>query len=844
MSGGQEAAPSGIVTFLFTDIEGSTRRWEADPEGMRRALTVHDDTLRRAVKSHEGWLFKHTGDGICAAFASPRHAVDAAVVAQRSLEIPVRMGVATGEAECRDSDYFGAVLNRTARLMGAGHGGQILLDGATAGLLTGVDLISLGPRRLRDIAKAVEIFQVRAPGLRTDFPALRTVEPATGKLRRPTTSFVGREKELAELVTTLKAHRVVTLTGVGGVGKTRLALELADRSADDFPDGVFVIELSPVGDPAAVPEIVAAALGVVQQPGLSLTESVAAASEGRTRLLVFDNCEHLLDAAADVIEAILAQSTTVKMLATSREGLGLTDERLWLVPSLDVESSAATLFVERAAAVTSAAPSLAHSEAVADICRRLDGIPLAIELAASRMQSMTAAELRDRLDDRFRLLVGSRRGLERHQTLRHAVQWSFDLLSDGEKSLLARCSVFAGGFDLTAACVLADNSDELATLNLLDSLVRKSLLVADRSSVHTRFTVLETIRQFAEEQLVSSGNANAVRAAHARHFARKAAEAKAEWNTPRQRKAHEWLALELANLRAAFRWAASEEDLEAATAVAVHAAFLGYSTEQWEPVGWVEEIIPRAEAVRHPRLAQLYVAATYCAAVGRVHEFVHYAEAARAAIESGRFDAVDDELGCAVAAGYNTVGQAERAIDWCRFTLARSPDPHTASRTVLAVTLAFSGATEEAVALSEDMLTAVQDAHNSDMLAAVLLGYGWARRDTDPASAYEALLRGLTISTENGNRQQASIIALLLSRVAATAGKPGEALDHILLTIRQYYDSGSVLLLSTVSVCSPRCWTTSDTTSLRLPSAASPRAASRSQPSPKSAPRLPICALS
>ena len=315
------AGPSGVVTFLFTDIEGSTRRWEADADAMRAALGGPQRGVARNRRGTRRPGLQHTGDGVCAAFSSPRSAVDAAVAAQRALELPVRMGIATGEAELRGDDYFGAVLNRAARVMAAGHGGQILLDGATAGLLSGVDLIALGPRRLRDIAKPVDVFQVRAAGLRTEFPPLKTVDPTPGNLRPPTTSFIGRETELGELQTALKAHRLVTLTGVGGVGKTRLALEVAARLAHDFPDGVWVIELAAVGDPAAVPEAVAAVLGITQQPGMSLADSVAAALEGRSRLLVFDNCEHVLDAAADMIEAILADSTTVKMLATSREGL-------------------------------------------------------------------------------------------------------------------------------------------------------------------------------------------------------------------------------------------------------------------------------------------------------------------------------------------------------------------------------------------------------------------------------------------------------------------------------------------------------------------------------------------
>ncbi len=365
--------------------------------------------------------------------------------------------------------------------MAAGHGGQILLDGTTASLLTGVEVVGLGLRRLRDIAKPVELFQVSAPGLLSEFPPLNTLDSRPGNLRPPTTSFVGRESELGDLQTALKTHRLVTLTGVGEVGKTRLALELAARSSDDFPDGVWVIELAAVGDPAAVPDAVAAVLGITQQPGMSIAASVAAALEGRARLLLFDNCEHVLGAAADMVEAIFAASSAVKVLATSREGLRLADEQLWPVPSLEVRTSAVTLFVERAQDV---APGIAvgDEEAVAEICRRLDSIPLAIELAASRMLSMTAGEIRDRLDDRFRLLVGSRRGVGRHQTLHDTVQWSYDLLDEPEKELLQRCSVFAGGFDLAAACSVTGSEDDLATLDLLDALVRKSLLVANRSS--------------------------------------------------------------------------------------------------------------------------------------------------------------------------------------------------------------------------------------------------------------------------------------------------------------------------------------------------------------------------
>jgi predicted ATPase len=781
-----------IVTFLFTDIEGSTRRWEADPDVMRASLETHNQVLRATVGANDGEVFNYTGDGMCAVFASPRSAVDAAIDAQRRLELPVRMGIATGEAELRGDDYFGTVLNRTARVMAAGHGGQILLDGTTAGLISGIDLISLGPRRLRDIAKPVDIYQVQAEGLRTEFPVLKTVDPNPGNLRPPTTSFVGREAELAELEAALKAHRMVTLTGVGGVGKTRLALEVAARSATDFPDGVFVIELAAVGDPAAVPEAVAAVLGIVQQAGMSLADSVAAALEGRSRLLVFDNCEHVLDAAADMIDAILARSATVKILATSREGLRVADEQLWPVPSLDVNSSAATLFIERAHAVARAISF--DDEAVVEICRRLEGIPLAIELAASRVVSMTVTELRERLDDRFRLLVGSRRGLERHQTLRHAVQWSYDLLAEHEKTLLARCSVFAGGFELAAAVAVGGSGDEFATLDLVEALVRKSLLVADQSAGHTRFSMLETIRQFAEEQLVQSGDVGSARGAHARHFAGLENEIITLWDGPRQRESYGWLTTEIANLRTAFRWAADHDDLDIAIAIVFPAALVGFWCLQHEPLRWSEEIIAPARAVQHRRLAQLYSMAVLIFITGRIEESVPYAAAGQEAVMSGRFDEIRREAEASLGSPYAAINQTDRWVDWCRTVMARHPVAHIHTRAIFTLALTMAGADGEAAAVSEK-LPAMSDATDNPTFAAwALFAYGSAN-DRSPIRRYEALRRGLRIAQENGSSNTESSIATMLAALATIYGEPADALDYSMLAIRFYYDSGNFFLV-------------------------------------------------
>jgi predicted ATPase len=793
------AAPAGVVTFLFTDVEGSTRRWEANADAMRVALAAHDEVLRQTVAVHGGWLFKHTGDGVCAAFASPRSAVNAAVAAQLSLELPVRMGLATGEAEFRGADYFGAVLNRAARVMAAGHGGQILLADSTAGLLSGVDLLDLGPRRLRDLSTPIGVFQVRAAGLRTEFPALRAFDASPGNLRAATTSFIGRESEVAELQASVKAHRLVTLTGVGGVGKTRLALEVAVRSADEFTDGVWFFELAAVTDPAAVPDAVAAVLGITQQPGKTVAQSVAAALEGRVRLLVFDNCEHLLDAAADLIETILAASATTKVVATSREGLGIADERLWPVASLEVgggvDSAAVALFVERAQHISPRFTVSADREAgaVVEICERLDGIPLAIELAASRMASMTASEVRDRLDQRFRLLVGSRRGLERHQTLRHAVAWSYEHLDEAENALLERCSVFAGGFDLHSACAVAGfaDPDEYAILDRLDALVRKSLLVADRSSGRTRYSMLETIRQFAEEQLATRGTATEARDAHARDFAGREADILALWNSARQREAYTWFTVELANLRAAFRWAADQRDLDAAAAIATYAAFLGLWVENYEPIAWAEELIEPAGAADHPRLAFLYVMASLCWNSGRVEAAVRYSDAAQPVIASGRHE-VPFSLESALGGAYLAIGQPQRMVDWYRAQLARGRDTHAFTRAGLVLALTAAGGGEEARAAANGLIEVAGATNNPYVLSSALFVHAYAFRDADPAAALEAARRGLVIARDSGNRRTETLLAATLSRLEAEHGDPLAALDYNGLVIRTYHDAGNI----------------------------------------------------
>jgi predicted ATPase len=650
---------------------------------------------------------------------------------------------------------------------------------------------------LRDLPVPVQVFQVEADGLRTEFPPLRALDASPGNLRAATTSLIGRESEVAEVRGAVKAHRLVTLTGVGGVGKTRLALEVAGRLADEFPDGVWLFELAAVSDPAAVPDAVAAVLGIIQQSGKTMSESVAGALEGRVRLLVFDNCEHLLDSVADLVEAILAASATVTMLATSREGLGVTDEHLWPVPSLDVgagtDSAAVSLFIERAQAVSPhfSVANADEAAAVVEICRRLDGIPLAIELAASRMASMTAIEVCDRLDDRFRLLVGSRRGLQRHHTLRHAVAWSYKLLVDVEKSLLSRCSVFAGGFDLQSACAVGGSGDvdEYAILNLLDTLVRKSLLVADKSAGRTRFSMLETIRQFAEEQLVAQGEASEIRTAHSRYFAGREADILAVRDSPRQRDAYDWFAIELANLRTAFRWAADHGDLDVAAAIATYVGSLGAAVQTYEPIAWAEELIEPARAVDHPRLAFLYVIASLCYATGRIEAAVGYSEAGQIVLGRSR-EALPHGIEAALGAVYLAVGQPARWAELCRAQLARRGDTHVYIRAWLVSTLALAGSGGEAMDSADGLIEAAEATGNPLFRALALGAYGLAFRDADPVGALDAFGRGLMITQESGNRNIASAAALFLARLEAEHGSAVSAFDHLALAIRNYHNAG------------------------------------------------------
>jgi predicted ATPase/class 3 adenylate cyclase len=584
------------VTFLFSDVEGSTRLWEAQGEAMRAALAVHDNIVRSAIESAGGFVFSTGGDGFGAAFSRAGAAIGAAVAAQRALareewpgEIPlrVRIGVNTGEAEERAGDYFGPDVNRAARLMAIAHGGQIVCSQATADLVGGhlpaaVSLADLGVHRLRDLSEPLRVFQVAGDGLPDSFPPLLSMDAFPGNLPLQVSSFIGRDMELARLARALGEARVVTLTGVGGVGKTRLALRAAAEELPRYREGAWLVELQAVRDPEAVAGAVAAVFSVTDRAGLNTQETLVEFLRSKQLLLVLDNCEHLLDPAADMVEVLERACPGVVVLATSREGLAIEGERVVPVPALSApavnsdlaavgESDAVRLFVERAGWVD---PDFELTEtnarAVAQLCRRLDGLPLAIELAAARIGAMTPAELAGRLDRRFDTLAGGRRrAVQRHQTLRAAIDWSYQLLGEPEQRLLARLSVFAGGCTEEAAEAVC-GTDPLSggeVFELLAGLVAKSLVVAQRQASATRYRLLETIREYGEDRLAEYGDTDWLRRRHAEYYSQLAAVVSDRLGGPEELDAARQLTAEWDNLLAAVNYAIDIADPDLALRV-------------------------------------------------------------------------------------------------------------------------------------------------------------------------------------------------------------------------------------------------------------------------------------
>lgn len=624
-----------------------------------------------------------------------------------------------------------------------------------------------------------------------------------GNLPEQATSFIGREADLARVAQLLATRRLVNLTGVGGVGKTRLAVEAAAASTMQFPDGVWLVELAAVADPASVPIVVAATLGIPLQSG-SAVDAVVRALDRRRMLLLLDNCEHVLSAAAALIEAVIARTATITVLATSRESLRIAAEHVWAVAPLEVsskQSPAAELFVQRAqaAASTFGVTESTDERAIADICRSLDGIPLAIELAAARMVSMTPIDVLSRLDHRFRLLSSGGRTVARHQTLRQAVDWSYELLDETERAVLRACAVFVDGWDVTAATALCGMTpaDELSMLDVLDSLVRKSLVTVNRQHGAMRYGMLETIRQYVVEQASTPMERDVIRNRHAAWFAGEAARHCSRWDGPEQTVSVDWVATEFANLRSAFHWAASRGELDTATTIVISTALVAApGLQRYEHAEWAEGILEAATSARSPRLAELYLAASFCGHAGRPEDGLRYARKARALVGENPAEALAVWIPLMEANGHSFLGRHGEHLAICREMAAGRGQVRVVGLCGLCYGLSIWGRGDEARRIAADMLEAAEVHGNPFWLAYALGAYGAAFVAIDPERAMSALRRGLAHARNCRAPFWEAAIQREIAVLIAAHGSSEDALELLGSAIESFHRAGDIKTLA------------------------------------------------
>lgn len=762
------------MTFLMTDVEGSTRLWEQQREEMATALAAHDRILKVAIEHHGGELIKTTGDGVLARFSSATDALMAAAGIQRHLAaeewpthepIRVRVAVHTGLAQARQGDFFGPALNRTARLLAIGHGGQVLASSATAELTrddlgNGLTLIDQGEHRLRDLDRPERVFQLVGSGLTASFPPLRSEARRRTNLPAQLTTFVGRRQELADLRELVRSHRLVTLVGVGGTGKTRLMLELAAELVDRFDDGVWLVELAGVTDAQLVVGQIARSLGLENEPGRPTIDTLTDFLRDKTALVLLDNCEHLIAASATAAQQLSAACPGLTLIATSREALGIAGEVAFHVPSLGLPdeprfgeigaSEAVQLFVERATAVLPTfSLSQANAEAVAAICRRLDGIPLAIELAASRVTVLSVDEIRERLGDRFRLLTGgSRSALPRQQTLQALIDWSWNLLPADDQRLLARLSVFAGGWTLDAAANVVPATDgrlvdSLAALDGLSRLVDRSLVQVDHGEA-TRYRLLETIRQYARDRLVEADEADATRAAHFSFFFDLALAAEGPLAGADMIEWLHRLDAEVDNLRAALDWgmeADADRAIRMNLALAAYWRVRSFGTEPVDRLtGAAEAALARPPQLTGPGRSTTIVTARVVAAASMAH--------------------------AAWGSPPTAMRYADRALSLARDL--NDPEAILESLGAAGTAAVFAGAPTEAMRLSEETLKLATELDDPWVLAMVSLGRGLATASGgDIPRAREEIERATEAAKRSGNPFVIAFAALSRGRMAA-----------------------------------------------------------------------------
>ncbi len=802
---GVQELPSGTVTLLFTDVEGSTRLWAADSDAMAASLRVHDTILRVAIEGNGGYVFTTAGDSFASAFGRASDAVRAAAEAQLALDgatwpgpsLRVRMGLHLGEADERDGDYFGPVVNTAARVAAAGHGGQVLVTDSVRAAASVTDVTDLGVRQLRDVTEPLRLFQLGGG----TFAPLRVDEPARSNLPTRPTPLIGRVEELGRIGEWVGEHRLVTLTGAGGVGKTSLAVEVADMIGSRFRDGVWFVDLAAVSDAAAVPDVIASTLGVSPQADTPIAQTLISTLSRKDLFLVLDNCEHVVTVTSDLAGQLLEGTDGPRILATSREPLHARGEHAVPVLPLAVDdplSPAVALFVERARSVRpnfSLDDHPATAAAVLEICQRLDGLPLGIELAAARMAGMSVTDVRDRLDDRFRLLEGARGAPRRQQSLTELVRWSYDLLDETERDVLARAAVFAGAFDLNAFIGVYGDADDLVALRAFDRLVRSSLVVADHGDGRLRYRLLETIRQFGIDELGASDRLDRSRDQHARWFADAVAGRWAIHNGPGWSAAVGWLRSELADLRAAYRWSA-DRDLATAVDVAAHASLIGTSANMFEPIAWAESLVDATIAADLPRLPRLLCACGYSCFVGRPVTAAAHAEHAMRLEHDPAYESCEPGLAAFIAALANVyAGRLDRYVEFATIADGYGGASLAFARPALVDGLQSSGQVDEALALVDSAVAAAREVANPFWVAYALWSAGLTLAKVDPARALSAWEQGLAVVEEDGVDFFRGFLARDAARLHTAMAQPDPALAEFDLAIDAFRRAGNVAQL-------------------------------------------------
>jgi predicted ATPase/class 3 adenylate cyclase len=817
--------PTGTVTFLFTDLEGSTRLWEQYPDAMKDAMARHDEILRDAIAAHDGYVVKTTGDGVHAAFATAKSGIDAAADAQRALTLGewaavgtlrVRMGLHTGAAAARDGDYYGTAVNKAARLMSAAHGGQVLVSHATEEIardaLDGhIDLLDLGEHRLRDLSRAERVYQVLADGLPSEFPPLQSLDAYAGNLPVQLSSFVGRDEELAAVAKQLGLSRLVTLTGVGGVGKTRLAVQVAAEIAPQFDDGVWLCELATARDAETLTEVVSTTLGVNRRPGMSAPKSIVDSLRNRSMLLVLDNCEHLVEEASALALDVLQHCPGLRVLATSREGLGIDGEQVWPLRSL-AEGEARVLFSERAG---SARPGFtvdaANATAVADVCRRLDGIPLAIELAAARVVALSPHDIGARLDERFRLLAGGRRSaVERHQTLRATVDWSYSLLDDGERTVFERLSVFSGSFDATAAEAVCagDGIDEWDVVETLTSLVAKSMVTSeDAADASVRYRLLETMREYAGEQLRQRDDVDAWRRRHAEHYTSFAEEAGPALTGPDELSWRPRLHAEDDNLRAAVIWSLESNDADDGELAVRIVAALAHEciNEPYSGVAsWAHRAADRSRTSTRGRRAAVLGAAAWSALIGRAELELAKALAGEALADGLPVDCPAPQVPLSALivglvhtqrhdAAREVVLDARRELD----NIGASPFARSFVESAAGFAHAVSGDLAGAREHADFAVPLARTTRNPSLVAASLFGEALSALQTDPDRALAAIDESIGLTQSGASNVVLGFVLAMRAKLRAIAGDSTGALTDLREAVASATEKTDMIVLVT-----------------------------------------------